>query len=366
MKELSVIIPFVNEWPQIIFTVDSLASSLEAVGAEYEIIVVDNCSQREEDKDGNNEIRAEINAIIDKCIRPTGISKYELGNEFENYVHGRERQGHSGDRTSLFMKEHRWIKEGRLKYIRYDNKLSHWNAKNEALKVATGKVCGFVDAHNLVSGSSYGNMLRHYQQHEEWLNGSLHMPVHGLMESPDRAQEYKIHYNKPQGTLSYGFTPIKIKDQVHKVPSMIYCSVMISREIVDKLGFWPESLGIWSGGEQYANFALAVCGYDVNVYPFGTMKHFAGGAVSRGYCYNFWDMIRNRMIAVYCVCGVEWLHNYTEHHCKDALGEGRLIAENVIETCGKWRQIIEKNQTIEIEEWVERWKETKYMGGYVA
>lgn len=358
-KDISVIIPFINEFPQNLFTVESIMSSLE--GVDFEVLLVDNKSIREEAPDGNNTIRQEIDAIINAATATGTASKYDLANKFESYVHGRDVQGRAGDRTHLFMKGHRRIKEGTLQYIQYDEKQSHWCAKREALKVATGKVCFFTDAHNFVFGDSLKQMLRYYQEHEEELNGSLHMPVHNLLEPRGRAQVYKIHVDKSRGILHYGYTGLKVTDKVHRVPAMIYCSCMLSRKIIDKLGLWPSEFGIWGSGESFANFSLAVCGYKVSIWPFETVRHLCGGATKRGYSYHYWDLQRNKMISLFCVVGEEWMRNFIQDELADNLAKAHAIGDEVVQKLQKERQNILDNQTISIEGWAEQWIDTPYL-----
>ena len=45
MTELAIVIPFVNEYPQIAFTVQNLMCELDGSGIDYKIIAVDNYCQ---------------------------------------------------------------------------------------------------------------------------------------------------------------------------------------------------------------------------------------------------------------------------------------------------------------------------------
>ena len=107
MPELSIIVPFVNEYPQVSFTLRSIIEELDD-RVDWEIIAINNYSQkvadqkRPEDKGGEH---------VQNLAR----------------LHG-----------------------GRLKYIKWDEKLSHWNAKNVGVAASSGKFLCFIDAHCIV------------------------------------------------------------------------------------------------------------------------------------------------------------------------------------------------------------------------
>ena len=367
-KQLSIIIPGCNEWPQNIFTMASIAASLDGL-VDYEIIYVDNQSQRAEDRQSNASIRGDVDGLIDSCIHPDGIDRLQLANCFESYVHGHDIQGADGDFTSMYMNKNSLIESGNLVYLKYDDTASHWQAKNKALEIAKGRILMFIDAHNFVQRPDLARMYDYYIANEEEINGSLHMPIMGLLDRRGKQNIYKLEYNKPKGILHYSFTGIREREKVHKVPSMIWCSAMISRDIlVDRLGGWPKTMGIWGGGEHFANYALAVTGHDVNIWPFGTMRHFAGKTVKRGYSWNHADYHRNRMLAVFIVGGAEWLQNYADTKQAEGWAEAHEVAANILNTPAdvEHHALIEKQTIIPIEEWVKQWKESELVKEIVA
>ena len=92
-KDLSIIMPSVNEWPQNVFSMQSIVDSIMDPDLDYEIILVDNCSQPAGDQRDNNAVRAELDKLIRACVRPDGVSLKDLGNAIKPYFYGFITQG---------------------------------------------------------------------------------------------------------------------------------------------------------------------------------------------------------------------------------------------------------------------------------
>ena len=307
MPKLSIICPFVCEYPQVMFTVQNIAQDL--IGrVDFEFIAINNyCEEvkkqgREEDKGGES---------IKACQR---------GNPW-------------------------------LKYLEYKDKLSHWQSKNLGVKHSTGDILWFVDAHCVIARNSLFDMFNYYVEHKEELNGSIHLPLTYKILEWHRLI-YKLGGEPEKGDLHYSFTGYRDELEPYEVPCMSTCGMMISRELYDYFGGWPVELGIYGGGENFINYTLAVLGKKKWIMPGGSLFHHGE---KRGYHWNGDDMIRNRFIANYMFGGDKWLSLMRDNRKgkKEVL---QSIYENVKATCKEHRELIKSRQAISIEDWLNKWR----------
>jgi hypothetical protein len=182
------------------------------------------------------------------------------------------------------------------------------------------------------------------------INGTLHMPINYMLEQPGKELIYKLLYNKEEGIAHYSFRRM-INREIHKVPCMSTCGMMVSREIIQQsLGMWPWELGIYGGGENFINFTLAVLGYDVNIWPHHPIHHYA---YKRGYSWNYDDWLRNRMIAIYLAGGEAWLKRFSDaSKGRPEVKEGMRL--DVISKTKDHRDKIKAQQKYSLEEWAEK------------
>jgi glycosyltransferase involved in cell wall biosynthesis len=309
MAELSIIIPYVQEHPQIAFTVQSLYCELRDL-IDFEIIVVDNFCE---------EVAGQLEK---KNIAPDGGSTYM---------------------ESLASKGRPW-----LKYFKYDKKLSHWNAKNLGVKNATGKFLFFVDSHCICSRGSLLAMLNWYRDNHLNCNGTVHLPLSYLLEKPGGELIYKLVTDLERSVVHYSFTRYRHEELPYKVPCMSTCGMMMTREIYDLLGGWPEEMGIYGGGENFINYELAVLGKEKWIYPTYPLFHYAA---PRGYYWNYNDFHRNRTIASYMYGGADFAHNYITH-VKGRPEVLQSIYEDVIAKTKHHREYLAPLHKITIEDWV--------------
>ncbi|MBU2052599.1 glycosyltransferase [Patescibacteria group bacterium] len=300
---LSVIVPFCNEYPQVLFTIQSIAQELKG-RADFEILAVDNYC---------DDVAAQ----------------------------GRENDK-GGDAIAACTKGNPW-----LKYLKYTEKLSHWQAKNYGVKQAAGDVLWFCDAHCVVSRDSLWPMYEYYKNHHNRLNGTLHLPLtYKILEW--HSLIYKLLNEIDHGSLEYRFTPFRPAVSPYRVPCMSTCGMMMTREIYDKLGGWPAELGIYGGGEHFINFTLAVLGRTVNIFPAGPLFHHGE---KRGYEWNYDDYTRNRTIATYVFGGQALAERFIAHRKGDKVVL-RGILSDVIIKCAAHRRHIKHLQKMSIEHWL--------------
>lgn len=303
--EISIIIPFCNEWPQVAFTIRNIAEELMD-RADFEIIAVDNWC---------DELKAQ-GASPDRGHEH--ILSMSQGNEW-------------------------------LKVIAYDKKLSHWQAKNAGVEASTGKFLFFCDAHCIVARDALYNLYSTYRARHYDLNGTLHLPLtYHILEWHKLI--YKPVIDLQKGELHYSFTRYRDKEEPYRVACMSTCGMMIERTLYDDLGGWPSELGIYGGGENFLNYSLATLGKTVNIMPGGALHHHGD---KRGYSYNYNDYTRNRVIANYLVGGREMATRFIKNR-KGSPDVLETILDDVITTTKTHRQWLKARQEISIQEWFEK------------
>lgn len=333
MKQLAVIVPYVQEWPQIAFTLRSIHEDL--LGIDHEIIAVDNFCEQAHNQTQN------MGAAIDR-----GHSRIEIAGK----VMVPEWSGEEG-------KFHQSAIEAQaghlpwLTYLKYTDKLSHWNSKRVACEASDAEIFLFCDSHVVPGRDSLRKLYDYYGQNWYGLNGSLHLPLsYHILEQ--KRLIYKLVYER--GLLGYSFSGYRDEPEPYEVPCMSTCGMMIHRNYLEGLGGWPRELGIYGGGENFMNAAMAVTGLKKWIMP-GTILHHHGD--KRGYHWEWLDHKRNQAIAMFLAAGRKGLMKYMEnlkgfdrHH--DLFIE---LADEIMCLCAAQRRRIENNTQIELEEWVDKW-----------
>lgn len=303
--DLSIICPFVGEHPQILFTLQAVAQQF--IGRiDFELIAIDN--------------------FIPNSPR----------------VHVKENK--SGEIIAAAAKINPW-----LKYVQYGDALSHWQAKRYGVSKSTGKHLLFVDAHVIPSRDSLYHMYMDYEGSGFAERGSMHLPLGYKILDPHRLI-YKLAVDN-ECFYTYSFTGCPDTKEPFEVPCMSTCGMMISREIYDKLGGWPGTMGAYGGGENFMNFALAVCGYEKWIYPHGILYHHGE---KRDYSQDYDETLYNRLLAHYLFGGKSLLDRFA------AVAKGRpatvkMIANQAAKDGFAQRQLIKQSQKTSIEEWRAKW-----------
>jgi len=316
-KEISVIMPFCNEMPQVIFTVQSLVEELHGF-CDYEIILIDNLSS-------------------DKMMCKTEEREWPVRQRafFSN---------HKGTiNTWLFRKKF-------IKYLQYDDKKGHWNAKNHGIVNSTGKYLFFLDAHCVMKRDSLRKMIRHARYLdtvEKW--GGLHAYINYMLDS------HRLEYKVQRKTFGYQFCSAQPgRKEPYKVCVMSTCGMLSPRTVFDELGPWHPELGIYGGGESYINWKQSTCGYHHWIHQEAECWHYAD---KRGYAWNHGDFVRNSFIAAYVVGGDKFLEEQIilrkqkeRHNVIDEL------AADVREKCGDEMRFIASKQVETFDQYISRWE----------
>ena len=338
-KKLSVIVPYVQEAPQVLFTIRAIHEELR--GIPHEIIAVDNlCREAWAQIRLGNTTNASVDRGHNRAQLPdkTMVPVWEAPEDAK--LHESSIRGAA--------KHAPW-----LTYLEYSEKLSHWNAKRVACEYTDAGILLFCDAHVVPARGSLSGMYNYYAEHHEDLNGSLHAPLtYQILE--DHKLIYKLVYER--GLLGYSFTGYRDEPEPYEVPVMSTCGMMISRKFLDFLGGWPKELGIYGGGENFINAALAVTGKKKWIMT-GPALHHHGD--KRGYHWNWLDHKRNQAIAMYVTGGEEQLWEYLRglKPYNDKPEVFAAMANDIIQTCSAHRVWINDRQVTTLDEWVKTWKE---------
>jgi len=338
---LSIIIPFVNEYPQIIFTLQSVFNEIKNIDAE--VIAIDNfCPE-----------------ILEQ--------EYETPANICPFCYEKLDAYRTRDCGGIQVKEYS-EKIPNLIFDTYTKKLSHWNSKNHGVRRwAKGSVLLFLDAHVVPSPGSIKLMLDMFEAQNP--NGTYHLPLTYILDLKKQLK-YRLDVDPSRSYYGYTFAGYEPKMAApEEVASMSTCGMMMTRELFDQMGGWPEELGIYGGGENYMNFVLATMGKSKWVCPVGPLSHFAA---PRGYYYNYDDFVRNRAIAVYMITGS--LHeawNYLEH-CQGNPETLREIHNSIFKAglseygIMKHQEQLKDHQIIDIRTWLEIMKTKGLYDGSIS
>lgn len=303
---ISVIVPFCNEFPQVIFTIRALAEEL-VNRTDFEIIAVNNyCEQvkkqgREEDK---------------------GFASLQAASQVNPW----------------------------LKVLKYDKELSHWQSKNFGIKNSQGGFLFFADAHVSPARDSIFPMYQFYKQNHEELNGTIHLPLtYQILDNRKLVYEPKIDLSIAK--FSYRFKTYQHFDRPFQVPCMSTCGMMITREKMQKLGYWPNSLGIYGGGEPFINYTSATMGWKRWIWNGNALHHFGE---KRGYSYNYTNWVHNETVACFFIGGEKCAERFIANVrgtrvVLDAILAGILSNRETI----LQKSLIDEQRTMTIEDWWE-------------
>lgn len=333
--ELSVVVPFCNEGQNVVFTAQALVGELDGF-CKYEILLIDNQSDWYIDCSVKNQHMPLMNGKERPYpIRSRAFFQAPPGSKHEGSIIG----------TMFFRK-------GIIRYLQYDVKQGHWNAKNHGIAHSKGKYLFFLDAHCLMERDSLRQMIEFLRHPPEEKIGGVHAYINYMLDS--RCLEYRPQRDKFFGYqfCTHQVDPVtkQFPTRPYKVCVMSTCGMMCPRTVIEELGGWHPEFGIYCGGEGYMNFKQSTCGYHHWIHPAAKCWHWAE---KRGYQYWHSDFVRNEMIAAY-VCGGEEALQF----CIDGRGSSAAIlalAADVREKCNGEREFIAARQTETLEAYFARW-----------
>ena len=342
--ELSVIIPFCNEDSNPVFTAQSINEELEGF-CKYEILLIDNQSDWYMDCTVKNErmpmMKGKERKFPIRC---------------RAFFQGPPESKNDGSTIKTM-----FFRKGIMKYLQYDDKQSHWCAKNHGIKNSKGKYLFFVDAHCIMKRDSLRHMIKFLRNPPEEKIGGVHAYINYMLDS--RSLEYRPQKNKFFGYQfcthqsevyqDNGERKLCFPTKPYKVCIMSTCGMMCPRTTIEDLGGWHPEFGIYCGGEGYINLKQSTCGYHHWIHPKAICWHWAE---KRGYQYWHSDYVRNEMIAAYVNGGEEALQ-----FCINGRGASQAIlnlADDVKEKCKEEYEYIKSRQVETLENYFNRWVAT--------
>lgn len=254
--KVSVIISARNEFPQICMTVqnilDDLSSFLQM--GEYEVIIVDNCS--------NDEV-----------------------------VDGRGKGG-----TVDFLMSRGMYYSGVLRILRYPT-ASNVGARNYGAKFAKGEYIFFSDAHMIYGQGTFKRWLETVKE-----SGGLVHPAISWMGAfpPQKGMQYSWKLGEEiKGT--WNNLLVGGGNDWFYVPAMGHCSIGVKREQFIDFGGYIENR-CYGGGEMYLDTLWWLMGSCSVTEPRINAYHLSAG---RGYNYHHDDYIHN-VFACGLSLGADW------------------------------------------------------------
>jgi len=342
--EVSVIMPFCNEAQNVVFTTQALIEELNGF-CKYEIILIDNMSD--------------------------WYIQCSVKNEFMPLMEGKERpypirsraffMGPPGSKRDGSIINTMFFRKGIVKYLQYDVKQGHWNAKNHGIRNSKGKYLFFLDAHCIMNRDGLRSMIQFLRDNENEKIGGVHAYINYMLDS--RSLEYRVQRDKFFGYqfcthqqeeyFENGKRKLRWPTKPYKVCVMSTCGMLSPRTVIADLGGWNPEFGIYCGGEGYMNFKQSTCGYHHWIQPKAKCWHWAE---KRGYQYWHKDFVRNEMIAAFINGGEKALQ-----FCVDGRGGNaglHELADDVREKCLDEHEYIKSRQIESLEEYFNRWEKT--------
>jgi len=344
MKELSIIVPFAGEYPQAIFTVQALAQSLLGK-LDFEIIVVDNyCKELETQWDKAKQGALKKAEAISRQMLIDDDQEVDIIGQIVAMVPNMSNK--SAEAFKASERGNEW-----LRYMKFDGRLSHWECKRLAVEAAESDTFLFVDAHTVPS-SGIDIMYRDYIDMGYSKEGTFHMPLtYKILEWHRLIYKMVVEHS----FYGYSFTGMKEDEKdPFEVPVMSCCGVMISREVLEKIGGWPHHMHAYGGGENFLNYSLAVTGMKKFIYPGVTLHHHGE---KRDYHYTYDGTLINRLTAHFLFGGMEALTDLAAASRGNAQTLKRMvdsIASNPDHIAH--RKIIKENSVLTLGEFVESWE----------
>jgi glycosyltransferase involved in cell wall biosynthesis len=324
MPELSCIIPFCNEHPMIEVTLRSLANELAAGGIDFEIIAVDNWTE---------DVGKQQDA---KTGRPFGRDR-----------------GH--DLVASMSSVIPWLRR-----LEYNERLSHWQAKNFAIENSSSPFLYFCDAHVMVHPGALCEMFKFYSDSDALRkNATIHLPLtYHILE--EKRLIYSLRWRPEFNDLDYTFCAARTLEpgeECYEVPCMSTCGMLASREVLNRIGGWPKTLGIYGGGEHFINYTMAVLG--MKKFIFGENPLYHHGA-PRGYRWNAVDYERNRLTAAFLFGGASFAYEHASKRSPRNFPNKRVLQGICREVVNdpylcEFRDRIKAAAVIDIHDFIESW-----------
>lgn len=397
--EVSVICPFANEGQNVVFTTQALIEELNGF-CRFEIILIDNQS----DWYINCSIKNERLMLHQNKEQPYKIRSRAFF------------QAPPGSKSEGSIISTHFFRKGIVRYLQFDEKQSHWLAKNHGIFHSRGKYLFFVDAHCIMNRDGLRAMIQFLRDNPDEKIGGAHAYINYMLDS--RALEYR-----PQKNKFFGYQFVSAQREEYWVDAQGK-EVDVSEEVrlvtraamqppnpkageswTSKYGSdpvvapfllpnergvavdpaWPQRC-LREKTKPYKVCVASTCGMIVPRTVFQELGpwnaefgSYCGGegyhnfktatcgyhqwivpaakcwhwAEQRGYSWRHDDYVRNEQIAAYVNGGDEALD-----FCVKGRGSGAVVqalAADVKEKCGPEREFVKSRQVETLEDYFNRW-----------
>lgn len=255
---VSIVIPARNEFPQIVFTIQSIINDLETFlkPSEFEIIIVANCC--------NDEVypRRALGGTVD-YLMPRGIY---------------------------------WNRT--LKVI-YDPLAGNHSARNKGVMVARGKYIFFSDAHMSYKRGYFKSMIETIDKTDGLVHGTV-----GWLGAYPIGNSMGYQYTMKLGEEIKGtWSNRLLTDKPFYIPLQGHCCLGMKRKQFIEFDGYPAYHRCYGGGEFYLDMKWWMFGSKVSVVPEAVGYHLCA---PRGYCYHHDDYVHNVLMIGYALGMDEW------------------------------------------------------------
>ena len=267
---VSVVIPARNEFPNIVFTIQSIINDLETFldSSEFEIIIVSNCSDDE--------------------IYP----KRALG----------------GTTDYLTTRGIYW---NRTLRIIYDPIAGNHSARNKGIMVARGKYIFLSDGHMSYKYGYHKRMMRAIDETGGLVHGTIGwLGTYPVGEHTSMGYQYTIKLGEEiKGT----WNKRRLADDYFYIPAQGHCCLGFKREQFIEFDGYPKWHRCYGGGEFYLDMKWWMFGSRVSVDPQAVGYHLCA---PRGYSYHHDDYIHNVLLIGHSLGMDDWVERAYINWCK--------------------------------------------------
>jgi len=265
---VSVVIPCRNEFPQVVFTVQSIINDLETFlkPAEFEIIIMNNCPSDE--------------------------------------IYPRRALGGSVDYLST-----RGMYWNRMLRFAYDPIAGNHSTRNKGAMLARGKYIFFSDAHMSYRRGFFKEMIKTIDE----TGGMAHGTIAWLGAFPPGLSMGYQYTMKLGEEIKGTWNNYKLSDDPFFIPLQGHCCLGCKREQFIEFDGYPDYHRCYGGGEFYMDMKWWLFGSNVSVVPKAIGYHLCA---PRGYSYHHDDYIHNVMAIGIALGADMWAERAYINWCK--------------------------------------------------
>jgi len=263
----SIIIPHINDYPEVFFTVfDKVERLRDDYYMDFEVIVVENGSRQPDLR-----LVRRLMGAYDKNGNPVS--------EKSEYYWGPPRRF-----------PHRLIE--------IPHQLHSKPAINVGAYKAKGKYLGIFDSHTLINRGFFKKAEQVFDDHPEC--AIVHCPISWSCWNPHRrAYQYRLQLD---GKFWATFNATKLRDEPYPIAAMGNCAMAIRRDAFLHMRGFPPMLRQYGGGEPYIDLLAWMFGYEVYLHPDMHVYHYSL-TPTRGYDRNWMTFFRNVCLSGYIIDG---------------------------------------------------------------